>query len=83
MYIRDTVTVHLSEVEMVDMQHFLELVYTGAVTMEQDRREVFTSLLELLNVSDDIGEKVNYSNGHNIGGGVTLTRVKKSNRWVQ
>ena len=81
---RDMVTmVTMVEVDMEDMQNFLQLVYTGGVSMSEDRRDMFTSLLELLNVSDDIGEKVIYqngSNGHNIGGGVTLTRVSRSDK---
>ena len=81
---RESVLIHLCEVEMEDMQHFLELVYTGKVSMGEERREQFTGLLELLNVSDDIGEKVVYQNGkhhdtvESIGGGVTLTRVNRS-----
>ena len=81
---RESVLIHLCEVEMEDMQHFLELVYTGKVSMGEERREQFTGLLELLNVSDDIGEKVIYQNGKNhdtvesIGGGVTLTRVNRT-----
>ena len=81
---RDSVLIHLCEVEMEDMQHFLELVYTGKVSMGEERREQFTGLLELLNVSDDIGEKVVYQNGRHddtvesIGGGVTLTRVNRT-----
>ena len=34
------------------------LVYTGSVTVNEDRRRSFTSLLELLAVSEDIGECV-------------------------
>jgi len=81
---RETVTIHLCDVEMEDMQHFLELVYTGKVSMREERREQFTGLMELFNVSDDIGEKVIYQNGkhedtvESIGGGVTLTRVNKT-----
>ena len=81
---RESVLIHLCDVEMEDMQHFLELVYTGKVSMGDERREQFTGLLELLNVSDDIGEKVIYQNGkhddtvESIGGGVTLTRVNKT-----
>ena len=81
---RESVLIHLCEVEMEDMQHFLELVYTGKVSMGEERREQFTGLLELLNVSDDIGEKVVYQNGRHddtvesIGGGVTLTRVNRT-----
>ena len=81
---RESVLIHLSEVEMEDMQHFLELVYTGKVSMGEERRDQFTDLLELLNVSDDIGEKVIYQNGkheetvESLGGGVTLTRVNKT-----
>ena len=81
---RESVLIHLCEVEMEDMQHFLELVYTGKVSMGEERRDQFTDLLELLNVSDDIGEKVIYQNGkheetvESLGGGVTLTRVNKT-----
>ena len=78
---RDLVTIHLTEVTLEDMQHFLELVYTGRVSMSESRRPAFTSLLEILNVSDDIGEKVTYSNGvTSIGGGVTLTKVDRSKK---
>ena len=71
--------IQMAEVSMQDMQSFLELVYTGKVSMVEERRHVFTGLLELLSVSDDIGERVEYSSGqHNIGGGVTLTRVSKT-----
>jgi len=87
---RDQVTIQLAGVGMQDMQHFLELVYTGRVSMSETRRTDFTELLELLNVCDDIGEKVIYQgqgqgqNGHggahSIGGGVTLTKVDRSNR---
>jgi len=78
---RDLVTIHLTEVTLEDMQHFLELVYTGRVSMSATRRPAFTSLLEILNVSDDIGEKVTYSNGvTSIGGGVTLTKVDRSKK---
>ena len=59
---RETVIIQLCEVEMEDMQHFLELVYTGQVSMGEERRDQFTGLLELFNVSDDIGEKVIYQN---------------------
>ena len=76
---RDLVTIHLTEVTLEDMQHFLELVYTGRVSMSEARRPAFTSLLEILNVNDDIGEKVTYRNGvTSIGGGVTLTKVDRS-----
>ena len=76
---RDLVTIHLTEVTLEDMQHFLELVYTGRVSMAVARRPAFTSLLEILNVNDDIGEKVTYRNGvTSIGGGVTLTKVDRS-----
>jgi hypothetical protein len=84
---RENVVIHLSDVELMDMQHFLELVYTGKVSMGEERRDSFTSLLELLSVSDDIGERVVYQNGHkkdfteeNLGGGVTITRVNKSDK---
>jgi len=84
---RENVVIHLSDVELMDMQHFLELVYTGKVSMGEERRDSFTSLLELLSVSDDIGERVTYQNGHkkdfteeNLGGGVTITRVNKSDK---
>lgn len=81
---RESVIIYLCDVEMQDMQHFLELVYTGKVSMGEDRRDKFTGLLELFNVSDDIGEKVIYQNGkhhdavESLGGGVTLTRVNKA-----
>ena len=76
---RDLVTIQMAEVTVEDVQHFLELVYTGRVSMSESRRPAFTSLLEILNVSDDIGEKVTYSNGvTSIGGGVTLTKVDRS-----
>jgi len=84
---RDNVVIHLSDVETLDMQLFLELVYTGKVSMSEERRNSFTSLLELLSVSDDIGERVIYQNGHkkefteeNLGGGVTITRVTKTDK---
>ena len=79
---RETVIIQLCEVEMEDMQHFLELVYTGQVSMGEERRDQFTGLLELFNVSDDIGEKVIYQNQkaevESLGGGVTLTRVNRA-----
>lgn len=48
----------LPDVSLLDLQSFLELVYTGSVTVTEDRRQSFTGLLELLAVSEDIGECV-------------------------
>jgi len=84
------VSVMLPEVGVEDMTCFLELVYTGKVSMMEMRREQFTTLLELLSVIDDIGECVSYQNGvgvngvgyieENIGGGVTIQRVNKNKK---
>ena len=40
-------TIHMMEVDMEDIQSFLELVYTGRVRMREERRKTFTSLMEV------------------------------------
>lgn len=62
--------------ECQDCASFLELIYTGKVSMEEHRRPGFTSLLELLAVNDDIGECVTFQPGleRDLGGGVTIQR---------
>jgi len=56
----EEVPIYLPDVSFADLQSFLELVYTGSVTISEARREAFTSLLELLLVNDEIGECVNF-----------------------
>jgi len=77
---RESVMILLPDVTFQDCSSFLELVYTGKVTMPEARRTPFTALLELLSVIDDIGECVTFQNGveKDLGGGVTIQRVDRN-----
>merc|ERR1712012_61162 len=70
----------LPDVSIQDATGFLELVYTGKVSMPEDRRPTFTALLELFSVIDDIGECVTFHSGleKNLGGGVTIQKVDRN-----
>ena len=85
------VPIYLPDFSFADVQSFLELVYTGSVTLAENRRQPFTSLLELFVVSDQIGECVSFLDSDNetteellnngrdevSAGGVTIERVEK------
>jgi len=85
------VPIYLPDFSFADVQSFLELVYTGSVTLSEKRRQPFTSLLELFVVNDQIGECVSFLDSDNEagedllnngreevgGGGVTIERVEK------
>ena len=58
---REPVVIHLTDVELEDLQLFLELVYTGKVAMGEARRESFTALLELLSVRQIIGLSISFA----------------------
>jgi len=70
----------LPDVSFQDATGFLELVYTGKVSMPEDRRPTFTALLELFSVIDDIGECVTFHSGleKDLGGGVTIQKVDRN-----
>lgn len=59
--VREPVVIHLTDVELEDLQLFLELVYTGKVAMGEARRESFTALLELLSVRQIIGLSISFA----------------------
>jgi len=61
------VPIYLPDFSFADVQSFLELVYTGSVTLAENRRQPFTSLLELFVVSDQIGECVSFQDSDNEG----------------
>jgi len=77
---KENVLLLLPDVTFQDCRSFLQLVYTGKVSMPESRRSAFTSLLELLSVIDDIGECVTFQNGveKDLGGGVTIQRVDRN-----
>lgn len=77
---RESVLLLLPDVTFQDCSSFLQLVYTGKVTMPESRRSAFTALLELFSVIDDIGECVTFQNGveKDLGGGVTIQRVDRN-----
>lgn len=77
---RENVVIMLPDVTFQDCTSFLELVYTGRVSMPEARRPAFTALLEILSVIDDIGECVTFHNGleKDLGGGVTIQRVDRN-----
>ena len=63
--VREPVVIHLTDVELEDLQLFLELVYTGKVAMGEARRESFTALLELLSVRQKIELSIAVNSIHN------------------
>lgn len=77
---RENMVIMLPDVTFLDASSFLELVYTGKVSMAEHRRTTFTALLELFAVIDDIGECVTFHNGleKDLGGGVTIQRVDRN-----
>ena len=77
---RENMVIMLPDVTFLDASSFLELVYTGKVSMAEQRRATFTALLELFAVIDDIGECVTFHNGleKDLGGGVTIQRVDRN-----